>query len=271
MLAGMVGTLSIPSVERAFRAWFCGLLAGLCGWAGGLRIEARAGEAPRDKAARVELAGAAPMLFGFLAVETGRPEDIRQMRAFTARLAHERAAIAACLAEIEECPNPAAQRWSREVAAARTLPRAAAIRVLNTAINRLKPHVSDAAAWGVSDYWAAPLEFLARDGDCEDFTLLKYVSLAAIGVPEEAMRVVVAMDLSRDLPHAFLVVASGGRALVLDTSFDDVRADTRIAHYRPHYALNLRARWGFVGLRPAPATVVAANDNGAPLGRRAAP
>ena len=47
---------------------------------------------------------------------------------------------------------------------------------------------SDKSTYGVSDYWASPSEFLARDkGDCEDYVIAKYFALKDLGIPTSKM------------------------------------------------------------------------------------
>lgn len=47
---------------------------------------------------------------------------------------------------------------------------------------------SDKSIYGVSDYWATPIEFLARDkGDCEDYVIAKYFALKHLGIPTSKM------------------------------------------------------------------------------------
>jgi predicted transglutaminase-like cysteine proteinase len=43
---------------------------------------------------------------------------------------------------------------------------------------RYKP---DDQNYGQRDYWATPLEFLRRSGDCEDYAIAKYVTLRELG------------------------------------------------------------------------------------------
>ncbi|MBD3755989.1 MAG: transglutaminase-like cysteine peptidase, partial [Gammaproteobacteria bacterium] len=48
--------------------------------------------------------------------------------------------------------------------------------------------VDDIIHWGQKDYWATPIEFLGTDaGDCEDFTIAKYFTLKALGIPEHKL------------------------------------------------------------------------------------
>ncbi|MDX9814138.1 MAG: transglutaminase-like cysteine peptidase [Sulfurimonas sp.] len=47
---------------------------------------------------------------------------------------------------------------------------------------------SDQDVYGVSDYWATPYEFLARDkGDCEDYVIAKYLTLEYLGIDTSKM------------------------------------------------------------------------------------
>lgn len=50
------------------------------------------------------------------------------------------------------------------------------------------PYSRDIKTYGVTDYWATPFEFLARDrGDCEDYVIAKYFVLKRLGVPSSKM------------------------------------------------------------------------------------
>ena len=113
---------------------------------------------------------------------------------------------------------------------------------VNEFMNRA-PYVTDMANYGVPDYWASPLEFLGKDGDCEDYAIAKYFSLKALGVPGDRMRIVVVDDLNLKVPHAILVVYLEGRALILDNQIPNVVPAERIRHYRPIYSINEESWW----------------------------
>lgn len=50
------------------------------------------------------------------------------------------------------------------------------------------PYSRDISTYGVTDYWATPFEFLARDkGDCEDFVIAKYFTLKRLGINSSQM------------------------------------------------------------------------------------
>ena len=62
------------------------------------------------------------------------------------------------------------------------------LREVNREMN-LHPYILDINNWGVEDYWETPFEFLKKNGDCEDFSITKYMLLKAAGYPVENMRV----------------------------------------------------------------------------------
>lgn len=104
-------------------------------------------------------------------------------------------------------------------------------------------YVSDQRNWGVPDYWATPGEFLHKDGDCEDYAIIKYLSLKDLNVPPEAMRIVVLEDTNLDVIHAVLAVYSGDRWYILDNQVPYVVEADSVFHYRPIYSINETAWW----------------------------
>ena len=105
------------------------------------------------------------------------------------------------------------------------------------------PYITDPVNWRISDYWASPLEFLTKNGDCEDYAIAKYFSLRRLGWPASALRIVVLQDLNLRVAHAILVVYFGGHALVLDNQIHRIVDATVIHHYRPIYSINEQHWW----------------------------
>jgi len=133
------------------------------------------------------------------------------------------------------------------------------LREINGAMNH-RPYVSDLANWHVQDYWATPLEFMARGGDCEDYAIAKYMALRELGFPVDDMRVVVLNDLNLGVAHAILVVYVKGTALVLDNRISTVIPADAIRHYRPVYSINEHGWW----LHRSETGNIAANDTSNP-------
>jgi predicted transglutaminase-like cysteine proteinase len=73
--------------------------------------------------------------------------------------------------------------------------------VVNSFINQT-PFVDDRTQWDVEDYWATPVEFLsANGGDCEDFAIAKYMTLRALGISQERLKLTYAMKPSSGESH----------------------------------------------------------------------
>ena len=104
-------------------------------------------------------------------------------------------------------------------------------------------YIEDVANWGEGDYWAAPAEFFAKGGDCEDYAIAKYFSLRELGVPAEQLKIVVLHDQQRRQTHAVLAVTWEDRTLVLDNLRNRIVPWRELHHYLPIYSLNERSAW----------------------------
>lgn len=116
------------------------------------------------------------------------------------------------------------------------------LRLINRAVNKFR-YVDDSTNWQRADYWATPLQFLDRSGDCEDYAIAKYMALREIGVPARDMRIVVLHDRARNMKHAVLAVYVDGRPYILDIWNDDVVAADEIGTYEPIYSINEQGWW----------------------------
>jgi predicted transglutaminase-like cysteine proteinase len=120
---------------------------------------------------------------------------------------------------------------------------------VNSVMNA-KPYIVDQKNWGKSDYWATPVEFLTRGGDCEDFAIAKYAALRAVGVPEERMRLAIVQDQVKNIPHAILIVYGESGPLFLDNQMKTVGNAATMKRYKPIFSINRTAWW----LHSAPTT-----------------
>lgn len=139
------------------------------------------------------------------------------------------------------CPE---EEWKTFIAAMKSQQIAgpALLRRVNQHLNRAA-YVQDPINWGVPDFWAHALEFLQRNGDCEDYAISKYATLKRLGVPTQSMRVVVLEDLNLDLAHAVLSVEMEGTWYILDNQIRTVLPDDAIVHYQPVYSINEHGWW----------------------------
>lgn len=125
------------------------------------------------------------------------------------------------------------------------------IRATNQFYNDAITFVDDLDVWGVTDYWASPLEALGKGmGDCEDYSLAKYFSLVAMGMPVSKLRLVYVRALldgpgSPGQPH--MVVAfydsPGAEPLILDNLVAEVRPASRRPDLVPVFSFNTEGMW----------------------------
>ncbi len=132
--------------------------------------------------------------------------------------------------------------WQQLVASLHGRNAMAQLKLVNKAVNGHR-YVEDWANWELADYWATPLQFLDRSGDCEDFAIAKYLALRASGMPAEDTRIVIVRDHERQRMHAILAVYVRGRALILDSLYDAIVEADVINHYEPIYSINEQGWW----------------------------
>lgn len=98
--------------------------------------------------------------------------------------------------------------------------------LVDTYVNAKVDFVSDQAAFGKEDVWRAPGDTAkARQGDCEDYAVLKYALLRNLGFPADKMWISTGLITDRQdvvrkgEGHAVLVVEQAGQKYVLDNLF----------------------------------------------------
>ena len=106
-----------------------------------------------------------------------------------------------------------------------------------------KKYILDIDIYGVPDYWAIPREFLYNDGDCEDFAILKYMSLRQLGFSVDMMRVVVLQDTNLRTAHAVLALYTDNDILILDNQAQQIVSHRNIVHYVPIFSVNEKHWW----------------------------
>jgi predicted transglutaminase-like cysteine proteinase len=132
--------------------------------------------------------------------------------------------------------------WTTFLSKVKNEPDLVKLEQVNAFMNQAK-YVVDEINWSVKDYWATPGQFFSRFGDCEDYAVAKFMSLAALGYDRSKMKIVVLQDLNLKVPHAVLAVELDGKTLILDNQIKQVIDADRIRHYRPVYSVNEKAWW----------------------------
>ncbi|GAA0340001.1 transglutaminase-like cysteine peptidase [Bowmanella denitrificans] len=112
--------------------------------------------------------------------------------------------------------------------------------------NRRVRYATDKVHWGQNDYWATPIESLvSQRGDCEDYAILKYASLRAMGVEEDNLRLMYVRATTVNEPHMVLIYidAEQPMPLVLDNLTDKILPADQRQDLRPVYAFNGQGLW----------------------------
>ena len=119
------------------------------------------------------------------------------------------------------------------------------LRLVNSFFNQSR-FVSDIEHWGEEDYWATPVELLTTNaGDCEDFSIAKYQTLRAMGVPDKQLRIVYVKALELNQAHMVLAWYSHPDAdpLILDNLINDIKFASQRTDLEPVYSFNGSGLW----------------------------
>lgn len=151
------------------------------------------------------------------------------------------ASVTATSSEHSQQARNAFNRIVAQVAAKSGLDRLTAANDLIDAV----PYRTDREVYGVTDYWATPIEMLAAaGGDCEDHAIAKLAALKQAGVSENSLRLVVGIDAATGKAHAMAVVELDGIAYALDGRTNRVVAwDGGELRFKPLYAAGFHKAW----------------------------
>jgi predicted transglutaminase-like cysteine proteinase len=108
------------------------------------------------------------------------------------------------------------------------------------------PYFNDINHWGVDDYWATPTETLGSfGGDCEDYSIGKYLSLKEIGIPIDKLRITYVRALKLGESHMVLAYYPTPDAdpLILDNLTGDIRPASQRTDLEPVYSFNDDDLW----------------------------
>jgi predicted transglutaminase-like cysteine proteinase len=145
-----------------------------------------------------------------------------------------------------------AQALVQQIERSSTHEEAQRLKEINDFFNRRLAFRDDAVTWGVPDYWATPLESLERRaGDCEDYAIGKYFSLAATGVPTTRLRMVYVRARQQGQSLAHMVLAyypqPGAEPLILDNLRPDVLPASQRPDLTPVFSFNTEGLWQGAG------------------------
>jgi len=137
-------------------------------------------------------------------------------------------------------------RWQTLIDSAKYLPEKEKLKRVNDFFNQQIEFVDDDYLWGVSDYWATPLEMLARGaGDCEDYSIAKYFTLRELGVDDKKIRITYVKAIELNQAHMVLTFFETPRSipLVLDNLIPSIKLATKRRDLLPVYSFNGSGLW----------------------------
>jgi predicted transglutaminase-like cysteine proteinase len=185
-------------------------------------------------------------IFGSLALQSRGLEMASQWNRVLDRLPELSEALAACAADMARCTAPWMGAWLQAREAAAGLDRHDQLRAINRFFNRW-PYKSDRETYRASEYWAAPDEFMAYSGDCEDYAIAKFFALRELGFANRNLRIAVVYDNLRRIGHAVLAVYTEGDILILNNQTDTIASHARYDNFVPWYLVNETTLWTAAG------------------------
>ncbi|HEX5804446.1 MAG TPA: transglutaminase-like cysteine peptidase [Azospira sp.] len=149
-----------------------------------------------------------------------------------------------------------ARDWGNALSVFRSGSEQQKLKDINEYFNRKLRFVDDQANWGQNDYWATPIESLLRNaGDCEDYSIAKYVSLKFLGVPVEKLRITYVRarigGAGSTINQAHMVLtyyaSPDAEPLVLDNLVGEIRPASRRPDLQPVFSFNSEGVYGASG------------------------
>ena len=142
--------------------------------------------------------------------------------------------------------------WRQLIDDSKSLEARDKLKRINEFFNRKLLFLDDIKVWGQTDYWATPLETLAKgQGDCEDFTISKYFTLLSAGMPNEQLRLIYVKARiggpASNVTQAHMVLAwyetPDAEPLLLDNLITDIRPASRRPDLQPVFSFNSMGIW----------------------------
>lgn len=126
------------------------------------------------------------------------------------------------------------------------------INEINDFFNSNIKFTDDIILWGEEDYWASPLETIAKGaGDCEDFTIAKFVALRLLEIPLDKLRLTYVKvkiggpTSNISMPHMVLSYYDSPSSipLILDNLSPVVKSANQRPDLTPVFGFNSEKLW----------------------------
>ena len=119
------------------------------------------------------------------------------------------------------------------------------LELVNNFFNKMK-WVEDKTLWKQRDYWATPIESLIRNaGDCEDFSIAKYFTLRALGIPNEQLKITYVEQVEGRQSHMVLAYYETNNTdpLILDNIDKEIHSYSQRQDLRIEFSFNAEGLW----------------------------
>lgn len=127
------------------------------------------------------------------------------------------------------------------------------VKRINEFVNdKIRIFEDDIKVWGKPDYWASPLESIGKEsGDCEDYSIAKYLFLKELNVPNEKLKITYVRAQmggpSSKIFQAHMVLSyypePNAQPLILDNMIPEVRVASRRTDLKPIFTFNSEGLW----------------------------
>ncbi len=203
--------------------------------------------------------GPSPLL-GAVEIASNNLAALPQWTRILNKIEDEKKAMERCDVSVDACTSAEIVAWRAMIQGLRSQAPLDQLSEVNRFLNTW-PEKPDDENYGAEEYWASPLEFIARSGDSEDFAIVKFFTLRELGFTNEQLRIVVAKDVLRNKVHSFLAVYHDGKIHILDSVSNSVLTQNDVKYYVPFYSVNETTRWAHIVVH-AQATVAAGKTAG---------
>ncbi|UQB41519.1 transglutaminase-like cysteine peptidase [Thiomicrospira microaerophila] len=144
------------------------------------------------------------------------------------------------------------RQWEQLIRQAAHLSDQEKIAQVNRFVHRNVRYMTDMQLYGQEDYWATPLETFGQGlGDCEDYAIAKYVTLRAMGMPDDKLRLIyVRAKIAQGLGHrieAHMVLGyyatPNAEPLILDSLIPEILPASQRPDLTPVFSFNAQGLW----------------------------
>jgi len=137
--------------------------------------------------------------------------------------------------------------WQIMLHDANDLPVKDKLKRVNEFFNRHISYAENRDVWGKEDYWATPLESLAKNrGDCKGYVIAKYYALVELNIPIKQLRLIYVKaqigGQASNIQQSHMILAyypaPEAEPLILDNLITEIRPSSRRTDLFPVFSFN---------------------------------